>query len=479
MTTEPRPTAPVLASELRASARRQATSLSKGLVALIAGMVGVAAVLGFMILDYRLDQDVHRLIKIAIGVPLGVLAAIQPQLGLLLFPISAPYLLLLPQLQVPGLNTLNAMLLGVFGMWVVHRVLARQPISRKPWLGWSVLALGIMMVISLARGAAFPVAGYDTRKAALLLSRTFTTLVPYFIALLMVRNNRDSGRLFGGVVVALIAETITAMWFGEWGGGRAKGSMGQPNVLGAFTSISTVLVGAVLLAQRRWLPRLVLLAAAVGGAYATVLTISRGSLIALMVGLLYVAVRSSKVLTVAILVVLATAPAWAPESVKERVLSTQQQDEESDEVELEGSAQARIDTWKATIQVASDHWLDGVGFGALPYVLIDTGKRMGLSHTHDSTHNTFMRMLGEMGVPGLLIYIALLVSCWTLGAAGIKAARTPYERQLAVGLQGATLAMMINCWFGDRFFELDIMCAFWIACALVNDVVNRAKREAA
>jgi len=163
--------------------------------------------------------------------------------------------------------------------------------------------------------------------------------------------------------------------------------------------------------------------------------------------------------------------------VKERVLSTQQQDEDSDDVELEGSAQARIDTWKATLDLWKDHVFEGVGLGVLPYILIDHGKKMGLGHTHESTHNTFLRMLGEMGVPGLLAYVILLAACWALGMAGAQAAGDRYERQLAIGLQGALLSVGVNCWFGDRFFELDIMCAFWVTCALVNDFVNRATVE--
>jgi len=479
MTIEPRPTTPVVTRELRASVRRQASSLSGGLLVLLAGLVGVAVVLGFVVLDYRFNQDTHRLVKIAIGLPVGLFIALQPMIGLLILPVSAPFLLWLPELPVPGLNTLNIMLLSIFGMWALMRVLSRQSIGRRAQLMWPIAIFVMMMIVSLIRGAALPPQpDYDVGRSALILFRTATTFTPYFIALLMVRGSKDPGRLFGAIVVALIAEVVTTIWFGQWGGARAKGSMGQPNVLGSFLNISTVLVGSVLLAQRRWFPRLLLATAVIGGAYATLLTISRGAMIALSVGLLYVAVRSSRLLTVLILLTVATSPVWAPDSVKERVSSTQQQDEESDDVELEGSAQARVDTWKTTLKLASDHLVEGLGFDGLGYVLRDTGIRMGLGHTKDSTHNTFLRVVGDMGLPGLLLFLFLLWSCWMLGQTGIHAAQTRFDRQLAVGLQGGLLAVMINCWFGDRFFELDIMCAFWLTCALVNDFVNRAAGEA-
>jgi hypothetical protein len=480
MTIEPRPSTPVLPSELRSRVRDQASKVSSHLVVVAAGLAAVFGVLIFVLLDYRLDQDAHRLIKIVAALPVALGVVLQPTLGLLVFPVMAPFLVWLPQLPLPGINTLNAMLLGVFGAWFVMRVMTRRPIARRFWLVWPMIAVVGIMTVSLFRAIVAPPQEYDAVKAFILLFRNSTTFIPYFITVLMVRNGQDSRRVYWAVVVGLIAESIATFWFGEWSaGGRAKGTMGQPNALGAYLSISTVLVGSVLLAQRNWFAKLVSLAAVVIGAYAAVQTISRGAMISVALGLSYVAVRSSRLLTVMVALALLTSPIWAPESVKERVLSTQQQDEDSDEVELEGSAQARIDTWKATMDLASHHWFDGVGLGVLPYILIDHGKKMGLGHTHESTHNSFLRMLGEMGIPGLIAYVILLAACWALGMAGLAAAGDRFERQLAIGLQGALISVGINCWFGDRFFELDIMCAFWMVCALVNDFVNRATVERA
>ena len=240
-----------------------------------------------------------------------------------------------------------------------------------------------------------------------------------------------------------------------------------------------MITAALMLGQSKFWPRLLLFVAVVGGAYATILTISRGAMIALSLGFLYVSVRSSKLVTVVALVAIATSPLWAPAQVKERVMATEQQVEDSDDTQLEGSAQARLDTWNTTVEIAKKHLIDGVGFNGINYILRDTGQKLGLMHTKDSTHNTFLRVLAEMGIIGLGLFLYLLWRCWKLSLAGVRAARTRFDRQLAIGLGGATLAMIVNCWFGDRFFEFDIMCAYWMVCALVNDVVNRQHEEVA
>jgi O-antigen ligase len=480
MSTQPRPVAPVIGSEIRASARRGARSLSGGLLALFAGAMALLVVVGFVLLDYKFDQDAHRLVKIMAGMAAGLFVVLQPYLGLWLLPVAVPFLDWLPELPVPGLNTLNGLLLSVFGLWAISKILAREKIGRPANLGMPIAILLLGTVLSWVRGAAIPAGvAYDTLGAAIWVFRGAVVFAPYFITLMMLRGRKDRLWLAGAVVVGLVGESACTMFFGNWMKTRAMGSMAQPNVLGAFLNISTVITAALMLGQSKFWPRLLLFVAVVGGAYATILTISRGAMIALSLGFLYVSVRSSKLVTVVALVAIATSPLWAPAQVKERVMATEQQVEDSDDTQLEGSAQARLDTWNTTVEIAKKHLIDGVGFNGINYILRDTGQKLGLMHTKDSTHNTFLRVLAEMGIIGLGLFLYLLWRCWKLSLAGVRAARTRFDRQLAIGLGGATLAMIVNCWFGDRFFEFDIMCAYWMVCALVNDVVNRQHEEVA
>ena len=55
-----------------------------------------------------------------------------------------------------------------------------------------------------------------------------------------------------------------------------------------------------------------------------------------------------------------------------------------------------------------------------------------------------------------------------------------FDRQLAVGLGAATLALAVSCAFGDRFFNVLVTGNFLVLCALVADLVleSRAGPEA-
>jgi hypothetical protein len=81
-----------------------------------------------------------------------------------------------------------------------------------------------------------------------------------------------------------------------------------------------------------------------------------------------------------------------------------------------------------------------------------------------------------MGVFGLGLFVWLLWRCWSLSLTGTRLATNRFDRQLAVGLGGATLALVISCGFGDRFFSIEIVGGYWLLCALVQDQVFESRR---
>lgn len=467
------------AGDLREAARRQARGVPTALGALVGTLLAVCLVAVFVILDYRLNQAPHRLVKLVVGAGVIVTILMRPRIGLLVIPVVTPFLGWIPVLPVPGMNPLNLLLGSVFFTWALARVLNREPVFRPNQLGGSMALILVLGALSIVRGAAFPTGYYfDAPAAGLELFRSGVTLSVYFIVLAMAEGERDRRRLAWAIVIGLLAEAVVTIAYGRSGSGaRAEGSIGQANELGTFLALYAVLAFAMLPGTKNLFGRLLLLASGVAGAYGVILSVSRGSVIALVLGLLYVGFKSSRVLMFLLLATLAVSPWWAPDYLKDRLMGTQVEVEGSDEAELEGSAQLRIDTWKAVITLVTEHPLDGVGFSGLEYVLPETGSSLGIE-VKDSAHNTFLRFLGEMGVLGLLALGWLFWKCWRLSVAGMRAATSKFDRQLSVGLAGATLALIVSCAFGDRFFNILITGSFWMLCALVNDLVLE-KREAA
>jgi probable O-glycosylation ligase (exosortase A-associated) len=140
------------------------------------------------------------------------------------------------------------------------------------------------------------------------------------------------------------------------------------------------------------------------GMLAVVLTFSRGDMLGMMFLLFVWAAKSRyKVLggiglLVAVVIVFAVAPrSWIERM--ETIRTARQTD---------ASAQSRIRAWTFALELARDHPITGGGFETFTNELYD---RYGIHDTH-GPHSIYFQMLGEHGVPGLMIFLSLIFSCY-------------------------------------------------------------------
>jgi O-antigen ligase len=469
MSTLPAGTGPSEVRAARAAARRRPSGLGPALLMLGACAASAAAVFLFAELDYSFGQAPHRLLKVVVGVTAMAAMALRPKIGLLLLPIAVPFLGWMPKLPLPGFNMLNLLLLGVFTFWVLTRLPGRLPLLRRTSLTFPIALFAGVCALGVVRGAAVPAGGrYDVVFWSLWLWRSLAPFLVYFIAAAMLQDEKDQRRMAWAILLGFMLEAIVTIKLGRSGrGGRAVGSFAQSNELGAYLAMFTPMCLALLPAARSWLGRAAMAVGIGLGLWAEFLTLSRGGYLAMAVALLFVALRTSRVVGVIVALAVVTSPAWVPRYVVDRVLYTTRTVAGTDEVELEGSSQLRINTWKAMLQVIADHPVDGVGFGGLGYVLPELGEELN-SEVKDTAHNTFLRVQAELGALGSLALVFLLGRCWLFGEHGRRRAQNVFQRQVSVGFQGALVALALACFFGDRFFSVFVVGNFWGLAALVE-----------
>jgi O-antigen ligase len=347
-------------------------------------------------------------------------------------------------------------------------------------LGRTLAVIILVCAVSVVRGGAFPTGyGFDSGLASLTLFRAATTFATYFIVMAMASGGVERRRVWWAVMAGLIAESLVTIAYGRNGrGARAIGSIGQSNDLGAFLALFAVPAFAGIFGFRNLFAKVLLIGAFLAGCFGVVLSLSRGSMVALLGGVVLVAFLSSRIAVLVLAAALALSPFWAPDYLKDRVASSSRTVEGSDEVAVDMASEARLQTWQTIMKVVSEHPLDGVGFTGLGYVLPDVGEDLGLEEVKDSAHNTWLRMLSEMGIAGLVLFAWLMWKCWALGWEAMRRARNAFDRSLGVGLCGATVTLAINCAFGDRFFNVVVASSYWVLCALAENAIAESKEPA-
>lgn len=211
-------------------------------------------------------------------------------------------------------------------------------------------------------------------------------------------------------------------------GGRAQGGVGDPNI---FANLQLVALPVVLVlaldTKTRWL-RFGLGFTALVAVASILSTLSRGGLIALGFVLLAVSVIPARsllgsrrekalvmVMIAAALVALSTRPTFRTEVIK-RASTTFTQSENNAGGTNAGSGRTEI--WKAARHSIHERPLLGLGYGAFPAVsnelmLATPGVNFDKLAVHPQgieVHSVYLGTTAEIGFPGLVLFVGLLIS---------------------------------------------------------------------
>lgn len=347
-----------------------------------------------------------------------------------LWPVTAPLR--------PALTT--ALLLVLAVGW---RVVARRPIflggERAPlWMG-----LAAMVALS-------PLWALDRATA----TGAVLDALKLFLIFLALFNAVDSAPRLRVAILAMALSGLAPAWGAIQNyrhgsnlveGYRAgwMGLFANPNELASAMVVVLPLSLAAALAQRgRW--RWALFAVAGLELAAIVVTHSRGGALGLLAAMLIFAlVGERKLRSLGLVATMGAAlMIFAPRSFWDRAATIH-------EYETDASARGRLHAWAVGKRVIEERPFSGVGLGgylgAWPlYAPRDAGYRPY------TAHNMFIQVAAELGLLGMLCYLALLVAS---GAALFRARRDPALGGWARALLAALCGLVVAGFTGGYAFD--------------------------
>jgi O-antigen ligase len=373
------------------------------------------------------------------------------------------------------------------GLLLAVAWLARFSTSRRgrdffteyAWLTWAMIAFVVWAALSLL-WATYTGAGVSA------ISRYVPDMLLLPIACMAIRTRRDlllvlSAIVIGAVIAAAfgILQPPSPTGLAE-GAARATGTIGDPNELAAALLLGLGLGAG--LALSRGGPAVLRLGGAMAVPICAVgifLSLSRGGLIALGVLLLAGAVLGGRwrgVMAV-FLVLVATAGVLyfteiASLPARERVTTAD-------------GGSGRSDLWKIGLRMVKAHPFEGVGVGNFQLVAADYVIQPGalvraeliFSAAPKVTHNTYLEVLDEMGIPGFLLFMAIVagsLSC-VLRAARIWSARGDVGME---ALARSALLALVGMLAADFFISQSYDKLLWTMLAIGPAMLALARREA-
>jgi O-antigen ligase len=210
--------------------------------------------------------------------------------------------------------------------------------------------------------------------------------------------------------------------------GYDSGLTRNPNDLALMLNLILPLSVALLVSATRLRERALLLLALGLQVVAVVLTFSRAGFLTLATTLLVYAFRLRRTrhwrLVAAGALLAAVAVAFLPSGYLERILTLRAMEADST-----GSARERYSGNVAALDHVAEHPLLGAGLGMNILVLNETvGARWR------AVHNTYLEYAVDLGLPGLALFLLLLVGCLR-SARAARRAGAPALRALAEGIE--------------------------------------------
>lgn len=372
---------------------------------------------------------------------------------------------------IPGLNFSNLLFLVLLGALAVSPKDSMPAVRGTGYLTPPLLllfsALSFAFLITQIEGSTDPLADATRLKNAI-----FYPLF-YFVYRRSRMNLRGTRQLILLVLIVAVGAGLQAIAQGmQYGFGhfvetqRAAGPFGDitmANRAGAFYAMFLPMLAAIAVVFQRKAIRVTALVGCVLLATAILFTYSRQAYLIALVGMLVLLMHRSVLAAILAGALLLGSVTLFPQSVVERVQSTQQVTA-AGTTAVDPSTERRMEIWDGALAMWSDHPA-GVGLGRFSSTIGEYSR-----HSGRDAHNTFILVLAEAGPLALAAMLWLLWRLWRLAlrigrAAPINDVET---RALALGFKVAVLSMALSNVFGSAFFHGLIMANFWVLCGLLE-----------
>jgi O-antigen ligase len=293
----------------------------------------------------------------------------------------------------------------------------------------------------------------------------------YFVAYRASGDRRTCQVLFGALlcVTALVTLHVWRQAL-DYGIGvynesrRASGPFGPDaaasNRAAAFFIIFLPVMLATAFYARKWWICLAALALTALGVAGVFFTYSRQAYVAIPLLFALLAFRRNVLIGLAIVAIALSYSEWAPQGVIDRIESTQVETAQG-EAKLDESTESRFIIWAGAAEIIAAYPL-GIG---LNHFQRRIGEYVPLYPGYDA-HNNYVRFTTEGGILGGVAMVALLLALLVLSVRIAWLSPSGESRLVSTAFMISVLGVIFSNMYGSRFFDADIMGAFWILAGI-------------
>jgi O-antigen ligase len=121
-----------------------------------------------------------------------------------------------------------------------------------------------------------------------------------------------------------------------------------------------------------------------------------------------------------------------------------------------GTVHSRIGAWILIMQEISRAPFFGIGLNELRFVLGTTHIGFMSSRSETSAHNSYLSLFAELGIVGLLMYLAIVITMVQRGLRLYRNGALARDRWRGITIVGIMIAYLVPALFGNTFYLKDV-----------------------
>lgn len=410
-------------------------------------------------MGFGLSQYIHYYIYIGVFIAV-LLTFVRVEYGLFfLIPLAPIEGLWVKMWEWPlGTHLIDILVIAMLVSWSLKR---KEKFLEKSSLNWPIFFLLLITFIGVLIGSGL---SFDERNIYYLAFWKNFALMPliYLIAFNNIKKEKDIRILIYLMALSMIAiyfhfhsnlhDTATHFNYKD----RVSGftDLG-PNETAAFAAQGGMFFFGLWLIYTNMWSRILLGAAFVAAMYMVLYSYSRSGYLAVAGAFLFVGLLKDRRILIVLLLFFALWKTVLPVSVVERIEMTH-----NEETELDHASQLRIDIWREGLSEFAENPL-GAGF--------NKARSMGFGESgHMDAHNMFVKMLIELSVPGLILFVLLYFLSFKSGWRLYRVGESTFARGLGLGFTMCVLVNAITNFFGQNWLFFNVSIYYWVFSALVE-----------
>ena len=249
---------------------------------------------------------------------------------------------------------------------------------------------------------------------------------------------------------------------------RVYSFFGNPNVFGLYLVLMAPIAFALTFGLRHWFLRLVSAGIFAASILNIGLTLSRGSMIAIVVAMAIMLVFMDLHFLILGLLSVPLIPFVLPQSIIERLMSIGNMQE--------SSSAYRVSIYMASMNMVRDFLIGGLGMGGFNEVYFTYAFSASKAF---HAHNTFLMVLLEHGIFGFIIFMVLLVVWVKDMMSAVFITDNRLYKYLLLAFVGGIAGCSVQGLVEHIWHNYDVMFFYWLIMLLGSGLASMARKEVA